>query len=74
MFNKYNSVKALKTLIKLAAVMLTSPATVAVASNLYSAPITRIIVSALALVLIEVSPITGDVTQKKPDWVLLGFL
>ena len=28
MFNKYNSVKALKTLIKLAAVMLTSPATV----------------------------------------------
>ena len=53
MFNKYNSVKALKTLIKLAAVMLTSPATVAVASNLYSAPITRVVVSAAALILVE---------------------
>jgi hypothetical protein len=53
MSTKYNSVKALKTLIKLAAVMLTSPATVAVASSLYSAPITRIIVSAAALILIE---------------------
>jgi len=74
MFNKYNSVKALKTLIKLAAVMLTSPATVAVASNLYSAPITRVVVSVAALVLIGISPITGDVMQKKPSWVLLGFL
>ncbi len=54
MFNKYNSVKALKTLIKLAAVMLTSPATVAVASSLYpDHPITKVAVSLASLILIE---------------------
>jgi hypothetical protein len=35
MFGKINSVKLLKTLIKFAAVTLTSPATVAVAGSLY---------------------------------------
>jgi hypothetical protein len=54
MFKKYNSVKALKTLIKLAAVMLTSPATVAVASSLYpDHPITKVTVSLASLILIE---------------------
>jgi hypothetical protein len=54
MFNKYTSVKALKTLIKLAAVMLTSPATVAVASSLYPEhPITKVTVSVASLILIE---------------------
>ena len=38
MFGKFDSVKTLKTLIKLAAVALTSPATVGVASNLYPTP------------------------------------
>src|SRR5687768_6981150 len=50
----FTSVKALKLLIKLSAVALTSPATVAVASSLYSNdPITKIVVSIAALVLIE---------------------
>jgi hypothetical protein len=54
MFKKYNSIKALKTLIKLAAVMLTSPATVAVASSLYpDHPITKVTVSVASLILIE---------------------
>ena len=54
MFGNFNSVKTLKTLIKFAAVALTSPATVAVAGNLYSDhPITRVVVSLAALVLIE---------------------
>jgi hypothetical protein len=35
MFAKFDSVKTLKTLIKFAAVALTSPATVSVASSLY---------------------------------------
>lgn len=54
MFKNLSSVKALKTLIKLSAVALTSPATVAVAGSLYpSNPITRVIVSIAALILIE---------------------
>jgi len=54
MFAKFNSVKTLKTLIKLAAVALTSPATVGVASSLYPAdPILRIVVSVAALILVE---------------------
>ena len=54
MFAKFDSVKTLKTLIKLAAVALTSPATVGVASNLYPTdPILRIVVSVAALILIE---------------------
>ena len=54
MFMKFDSVKTLKTLIKLAAVALTSPATVGVASNLYpDDPILRIVVSVAALILVE---------------------
>lgn len=54
MLKDLNSVKALKTLIKLSAVAVTSPATVAVASSMYpNSVITRIIVSIAALVLIE---------------------
>jgi hypothetical protein len=54
MFTKFDSVKALKTLIKLAAVALTSPAMVAVAGSLYpTQPFTRIIVSISALILVE---------------------
>jgi hypothetical protein len=54
MFAKFDSVKTLKTLIKLSAVALTSPATVAVASSLYpNNPIVRGIVSIAALILIE---------------------
>lgn len=54
MFGKINSVKLLKTLIKFAAVTLTSPATVAVAGSLYpDNPITRFMVSMAALVLVE---------------------
>lgn len=54
MFGKFNSIKLLKTLIKFSAVALTSPATVEVASSLYpDHAITRIIVSAAALVLVE---------------------
>lgn len=54
MLKKLTSVKALKMLIKLAAVALTTPATIAVASSLYSdSPITRTIVSASALILVE---------------------
>ncbi len=54
MFKKLDSVKALKTLIKFSAVAITSPATVAVASSLYpNNPITRVIVSIAALILIE---------------------
>ena len=54
MFKKFNSIKLLKTLIKLAAVALTSPATVAVAGSLYpDNPITSFIVSVAALVLVE---------------------
>jgi hypothetical protein len=54
MFRKLNSVTALKTLIKLAAVALTSPATVAVASSLYpDSPITKVTVSLASLVLVE---------------------
>jgi hypothetical protein len=54
MFTKLNSVMALKTLIKLAAVALTSPATVAVASSLYpDHPITKVTVSLASLVLVE---------------------
>jgi hypothetical protein len=54
MFTKFDSVKTLKMLIKLAAVALTSPATVGVASNLYPTdPILRIVVSIAALILVE---------------------
>ena len=54
MFTKFDSVKTLKTLIKLAAVALTSPATVSVASNLYPTdPVLRIVVSIAALILVE---------------------
>jgi predicted transcriptional regulator len=54
MFKNFESVKALKTLIKLSAVALTSPATVAVASSLYpDNPIVRGVVSVSALILIE---------------------
>jgi hypothetical protein len=46
MFTKFDSVKTLKTLIKLAAVAITSPATVSVASSLYPTDsILRIVVS-----------------------------
>jgi hypothetical protein len=54
MFAKFDSVKTLKTLIKLAAVALTSPATVSVASSLYPIdPILRVVVSVAALILVE---------------------
>ncbi len=54
MFAKFDSVKALKTLIKLAAVALTSPATVSVASSLYpNNLIVRMVVSIAALILVE---------------------
>ncbi len=54
MFTKFDSVKTLKTLIKLAAVALTSPATVSVASGLYPTdPILRTVVSIAALILVE---------------------
>lgn len=54
MFKKLTSVKALKTLIKISAVVLTSPATVQVASSLYiSQPIARITTSIAALILVE---------------------
>lgn len=54
MFAKFDSVKTLKTLIKLAAVALTSPATVAVAGSLYPTdPVLRTTVSIAALVLVE---------------------
>jgi hypothetical protein len=54
MFTKLDSVKTLKTLIKLAAVALTSPATVGVASSLYPADlILRAVVSIAALILVE---------------------
>jgi hypothetical protein len=57
MYNKYNSVKAVKTLIKLAAVMLTSPAIVVVASSLYpDHPITKVTVSPATLILAEGCP------------------
>jgi hypothetical protein len=51
---KFDSVKTLKALIKLAAVALTSPATVAVAGSLYpTQPLTRIVVSISVLILVE---------------------
>jgi len=54
MFAKFDSVKTLKTLIKFAAVALTSPATVSVASSLYPTdPILRTVVSVAALILVE---------------------
>ena len=54
MFAKFDSVKVLKTLIKLAAVALTSPATVSVASSLYPTDsILRTVVSVAALILVE---------------------
>lgn len=54
MNRKFDSVKALKTLIKFSAVALTSPATVGVASNLYpNDPFIRVIVSVAALILVE---------------------
>ena len=54
MFGKFDSVKTLKTLIKLAAVALTSPATISVASGLYpNDPIVRTVVSIAALILVE---------------------
>jgi hypothetical protein len=54
MFGKLDSVRALKTLIKLSAVALTNPATVAVAGSLYpDSPITRAAVSVAALILVE---------------------
>ncbi len=54
MFKKIDSVKTLKTLTKLAAVAITSPATVSVASSLYPTdPILRVVVSIAALILVE---------------------
>jgi hypothetical protein len=54
MFGKFDSVKTLKTLIKLAAAALTSPATVGVAVSLYpDEPVLRIVVSVAALILVE---------------------
>jgi hypothetical protein len=54
MFVKFDSVKTLKTLIKLAAVALTSPATVSVAGGLYvDNPVLRAVVSIAALILAE---------------------
>ena len=54
MFKKFNSIALPKTLIKLSAVVLTGPATVAVASGLYpNNTITRTIFSMAALILIE---------------------
>lgn len=54
MFTKFDSVTTLKMLIKFAAVALTSPATVAVASSLYpNDPFIRVIVSVAALILVE---------------------
>ncbi len=54
MFAKFDSVKTLKTLIKLAAVAITSPATVSVASSLYPTdPVLRVVVSTAALILVE---------------------
>ena len=54
MITKFDSVKTLKTLIKLAAVALTSPATVGVASSLYPTDlILRTVVSIAALILVE---------------------
>ncbi len=54
MFAKFDSVKTLKTLIKLAAVALTSPATVSVASSLYPTdPVLRTVVSIAALIRVE---------------------
>jgi hypothetical protein len=53
-FAKFDSVKTLKTLIKVAAVALTSPATISVAGSLYPAdPILRPVVSVAALILVE---------------------
>lgn len=49
----------LKTVIKLAAVMLTSPATWAVAGGLYSDPVQRLIVQIAALVLVEGALLLG---------------
>jgi len=54
MRTKFDSVKTLKTLIKLAAVAITSPATVSVAGSLYPTdPILRVVVSIAALILVE---------------------
>jgi len=54
MFKKFESVKALKLLIKMSAVTLTSPATVSVASSLYpDSLVLRVVVSIAALILIE---------------------
>src|SRR5258705_9505217 len=54
MFAKFDTVKTLKTLIKLAAVALTSQATVSVASSLYPTdPVLRVVVSVAALILVE---------------------
>lgn len=54
MFAKIDSVKTLKVLIKISAVALTSPATVAVADSLYpDSPAIRVVVSIAALILIE---------------------
>src|SRR5689334_13944151 len=54
MFATFDSVKTLKTLIKLSAVALTSPATISVASGLYPDDlITRVVVSVAALILVE---------------------
>jgi len=54
MFTKFDSVKTLKTSIKLAVVALTSPATIGVASSLYpSDAILRAVVSIAALILVE---------------------
>jgi hypothetical protein len=54
MFGKFDSVKTLKTFIKLAGVAITSPATISVASSLYPAdPFLRVVVSIAALILVE---------------------
>lgn len=54
MFTKFDSVKVLKTLIKLAAAALASPATIPVVSGLYpNDPMARTVVSIAALILVE---------------------
>jgi predicted transcriptional regulator len=49
----------LRAMIKIAAVLLTAPATWAVAGNLYTSPIQRVIVQVAALVLVEAALLLG---------------
>lgn len=51
--------RTIRTLIKIAAVVLTAPATLAVAGQLYTAPVERIAIQAAALVLVEGALLLG---------------